>query len=177
MSSYFGNQSTKNVKDDVKKKDNAPKKNKSFKEAFREAKDGGSKTFEFPKGSGKMFSTTTRDEVEASRKSKNIGASSDYSKASSSYQDAPKPSKVKKDVSMPSVRSTAKDDSDKVKGTTNVKTEQKKKGGNPLFMKKGGYVQSKGGAAGGVKKKKVASNASSRADGIVKKGRTKGRMI
>jgi hypothetical protein len=44
-------------------------------------------------------------------------------------------------------------------------------------MKKGGYVQSKGGAAGGVKKKKVASNASSRADGIIKKGKTKGRMV
>ena len=127
MSSYFGNQSTKNVKDDVKKKDNAPKKNKSFKEEFRAAKNEGRKIFEFPKGSGKMFSTTTRDEVEASRKSKNIGASSDYSKASSSYQDAPKPSKVKKDVSMPSVQSTARNDSDKVKDTTNVKTEQKKK--------------------------------------------------
>jgi hypothetical protein len=38
-------------------------------------------------------------------------------------------------------------------------------------------VQSKGGAAGGVKKKKVASNASNRADGIIKKGKTKGRMV
>jgi len=79
-------------------------------------------------------------------------------------------------LNMVPSRST-RSDSSRVQGTTNVKTEEKKKGGNPLFMKKGGYVQSKGGAAGGVKKKKTKSNVSSRADGIVKKGRTKGRMV
>ena len=103
------------------------KKQKSFKEKFREEKDKGSKTFEYPKGSGKMFSTRTRDEVEAGRKSKNVGVSSDYSKVS--YQDAPKPRKIKKDVSMPSVQSTASMPvNNRVKGTTNVKTEPKKRG-------------------------------------------------
>jgi len=53
--------------------------------------------------------------------------------------------------------------------TTRPKDKDKKAGG--------GYMQSKGGAAGGVKKKKIASSASSRADGIAKKGKTKGRMV
>jgi len=66
------------------------------------------------------------------------------------------------------------------------KAEDRRKKNDEAFKKKtreedkkagGGYMQSKGGAAGGVKKKKVASNVSSRADGIVKKGRTKGRII
>ena len=57
----------------------------------------------------------------------------------------------------------------KIGKTTTMKEKDKKAGG--------GYMQSKGGAAGGAKKKKVASNASSRADGIIKKGKTKGRMV
>jgi len=52
--------------------------------------------------------------------------------------------------------------SNRVKGTTNVRTEPKKRGGNPLFMKRGGLVH---------------GNASKRADGIAKRGRTKGRKI
>ena len=140
---------------------------KSFGEAFNKFKAEGINPFPYK---GKMYSTTTRDEVETGRKAKNIGASSDYSKASSSYQDAPKPPKVKKNISMPSTKSTRSDTSksDKVKGTTNVKTEKKKKGGNPLFMKKGGVVKTK---------MKRTNKASKRADGIARKGKTKGRMI
>ena len=139
-------------------------KQKSFGEKFREEKDKGSKTFEYPKGSGKMFSTRTRDEVEAGRKSKNVGVSSDYSKVS--YQDAPKPRKIKKDVSMPSVQSTAPTPVDnRVKGTTNVKTEPKKRG-SVFSMKAGGKVE--------VKKKTIKKF---RGDGIAKKGKTKGRFV
>ncbi len=52
--------------------------------------------------------------------------------------------------------------SNRVKGTTNVRTETKKRGGNPLFMKRGGLVH---------------GNASKRADGIAKRGKTKGRKV
>jgi len=139
---------------------------KSFGEAFNKFKADGINPFPYK---GKMYSTKTRDEVEAGRKDKNIGASSDYSKASSSYQDAPKSSKVKKNISMPSTKSTRSDTSksDKVKGTTNVKTERKKRG-SVFNMKKGGVVKTK---------MKRTNKASKRADGIARKGKTKGRMI
>ena len=61
------------------------------------------------------------------------------------------------------------DPGSQARAVSRVLAEDKKAGG--------GYMRSKGGAAGGVKKKKVASNASSRADGIIKKGKTKGRMV
>ena len=139
---------------------------KSFGEAFKKFKEEGVNPFPYK---GKMYSTKTRDEVETGRKAKNIGASSDYSKASSSYQDAPKPPKVKKDISMPSTKSTRSDTSksDEVKGVKNVKTERKKRG-SVFNMKKGGVVK--------TKMKRKSNKTSKRGDGIAKKGKTKCKM-
>ena len=81
--------------------------------------------------------------------------------------------------------------SNRVKGTTNVKTETKKRGGNPLFMKKGGSVKMAGGgmmakgykiggkvATKGGTKGGVSGGAKvTRADGIAKKGKTRGRKV
>ena len=149
-----------------KQSNTSNKKQKSFREKFREEKDKGSKTFEYPEGSGKRFTTITKDEVEAGRRAKNIGTSSnDY--GSRSYQDAPKPVKQYKYVPEPSVQSTAPTPVDnRVKGTTNVKTEPKKRGSVFNMMKAGGPVKAK---------KKTTKKF--RADGIAKRGKTKGRMI
>ena len=133
-------------------------KQKPFGEKFREEKDKGSKTFEYPEGSGKRFTTITKDEVEAGRKAKNIGTSSN-----NSYQDAPKPVKQYKYVPEPSVQSTASTPVDnRVKGTTNVKTEPKKRGSVFNMMKAGGPVKAK---------KKTTKKF--RADGIAKRGKTR----
>ena len=69
----------------------------------------------------------------------------------------------------PTDRSTGSDSS-KVKGTTNVRTEDKKKGGNPVFGFKKGGVVSKGSSVRKAAKKKSI-------DGIAKKGKTKGRLV
>jgi len=65
---------------------------------------------------------------------------------------------------------STKSDSSKVKGTTNVRTEDKKRGGNPVFGFKKGGVVSKGGSVRKAAKKKSI-------DGIAKKGKTKGRFV
>lgn len=58
---------------------------------------------------------------EDKRKAKNAGSSSTY-KMTSDYATALKKPKVKKKVNMPSNKSTFKMGSNKVKGTSNVKT-------------------------------------------------------
>jgi len=78
------------------------------------------------------------------------------------------PKRADADNMVPS-RSTASDSS-KVKGTTNVRTEDKKKGGNPVFGFRKGGVVSKGGSVRKAAKKKSI-------DGIAKKGKTKGRLV
>jgi len=124
---------------------------KSFGKAFNKFKAEGINPFPYK---GKMYSTKTRDEVEKTRAKENKGSSSSY-KMTSDYATAPKKPKVEKKVNMPSTKSTRSDTpkSDKVKGTTSVKTERKKNKG-VFGFKKGGRI-----------------------DGIAKKGKTKGRII
>jgi hypothetical protein len=84
--------------------------------------------------------------------------------------DEPNYTKKRADADNMVPSKSTRSDSSKVKGTTNVRTEDKKKGGNPVFGFKKGGVVSKGGSVRKAAKKKSI-------DGIAKKGKTKGRLV
>jgi hypothetical protein len=136
------------------------KKLSGFGAAFAEARADGKKTFEYPPGSGEKFTTQTKEEKdrEVTPEAKKVMDQTRRDREGNFRAQA-----RKADVAM---------ETPEERGAMNLegfKRDKKDMAG----YKKGGSVKK----TSAVKKVSAGSSASKRADGIAKKGKTKGRMV
>ena len=131
------------------------KKRSGFGSAFAKARADGKKTFEYPPGSGKKFTTQTKEEKdrEVTPEAKKVMDQTRRDRESNFRSQA-----RKADVAM---------ETPEERGAMNLegfKRDKKDMEGSGEYspFRKGGSVK---------------SSASKRADGIAKKGKTKGRMV
>ena len=127
----------------------------AFGKAFRKAFDDGKTEFEF---NGKKYNTKMKDEDSAPAKKEEPKASQEFPKTPAPKYDDSSDSKPKKGIGPYGAFSGVGDYLDKtftMEGREQAKKEAKEKFG----MKKGGSV-----------------SASSRADGIAQRGKTRGKM-
>tara|TARA_R110000868_G_scaffold180071_1_gene420566 strand:+ start:46 stop:444 length:399 start_codon:yes stop_codon:yes gene_type:complete len=127
----------------------------AFGKAFRAAREAGDKEFEF---GGKKYNTKMKDEDSAPAKKEEPKASQEFPKTPAPKYDDSSDSKPKKGIGPYGAFSGVGDYLDKtftMEGREQAKKEAKEKFG----MKKGGSV-----------------SASSRADGIAQRGKTRGKM-
>jgi len=141
-----------NIKREAPDKKPEPKK-QSFGAAFAEARAGGKKTFEYPPGSGKKYTTRTKEDDEK-----------DARKSEARKSEAPK----RKPVST--AGDIASKNAEQLSGLMNAAT--KKVPARPP-VSTAGAIASRNFKSGGM----VKSSASKRADGCATKGKTKGRMV
>lgn len=140
-----------NIKRDAPAKKPEPKK-QSFGQAFAAAREAGKKTFEYPPGSGKKFTTRTKEDDER-----------DARKSEAPKSEAPKRKPV----------STAGAIASKNAGQLSslMKTATKKVPARPP-VSTAGAIASRNFKSGGS-----VSSCSKRADGVAQRGKTKCRIV
>ena len=131
----------------------------AFGKAFRAARDSGDTEFEF---GGKKYNTKMKDEDSAPAKKAEPKASQEFPKTPAPKYDASSESKPEKKGGIgPYNAFSGVGDYLNKTFTAEGREEARKEAKDRLGMKKGGAVR---------------SSASSRADGIAKRGKTKGRI-
>ena len=144
------------------------KKLSGFGAAFAEARADGKKTFEYPPGSGKRFTTETKEE-KITPEAKKVMDQTRRDREGNFRAQA-----RKADVAM---------ETPEERGAMNLegfKRDKKDMEGSGEYspFKKGGSVKSSASKMGKVKTAKPSmGGASKRADGIAMRGKTKGRIV